>query len=169
MKFHCDSVKLTVKKAVGRGIECAEAHSWQNKSFLKKKPSLTRTKVKKAVGGGGECAAAHSWQNKSFLKKNLGSQERRSEKVVGGGIECAAAHSWQNKRFLKKKPSLIRTKVKKSCRGRGRTSTRQLASTQSLVVNPGRPDGRLYAVFIPYSSPSRQEGMSAKNFITPQY
>ena len=136
MKFHCDSVKLTVKKAVGRGIECAEAHSWQNKSFLKKKPSLTRTKVKKAVGG---------------------------------GVECAAAHSWQNKSFLKKKPSLIRTKVKKSCRGRGRTSTRQLASTQSLVVNPGRPDGRLYAVFIPYSSPSRQEGMSAKNFITPQY
>ncbi|HRB51192.1 MAG TPA: hypothetical protein PKX63_05410, partial [Niabella sp.] len=63
MKFHCDSVKLTVKKAVGRGIECAEAHSWQNKSFLKKKPSLTRTKVKKAVGGGVECAAAHSWQN----------------------------------------------------------------------------------------------------------
>jgi hypothetical protein len=37
------------------------------------------------------------------------------------------------------------------------------------VVNPGRPDGRLYAAFIPLSSPSRREGMSAENFITPQY
>jgi len=136
MKFHCDSVKLTVKKAVGGGIECAAAHSWQNKSFLKKKPSLTRTKVKKSCRGRGRM--------------------RRGAQLA-------------KQKFFKKKPSLTRTKVKKSCRGRGRTSTRQLASTQSLVVNPGRPDGRLYAVFIPYSSPSRQEGMSAKNFITPQY
>ena len=68
----------------------------------------------------------------------------------------------------KKKPSQ-NCEGLRSCRGRGRTSTRQLASAQSLVVNPGRPDGRFYAVFILCSSPSRQEGMSAKNFITPQF
>ena len=87
MKFHCDSVKLTVKKAVGRGIECAEAHSWQNKSFLKKNLGSQERRSEKVVGGGIECAAAHSWQNKSFLKKNLRSQERRSKKAVGGGVE----------------------------------------------------------------------------------
>ena len=59
-----------------------------------------------------------------------------------------------------------------SCRGRDRTSTRQLAVAQSSVVDPGRfrfaPE-RLYAMFILLSSPPRQEGMSAKNFITPQF
>jgi len=91
------------------------------------------------------------------------------KKSCRGRVRMRRGAQLAKQKFFKKKPSLTRTKVKKSCRGRGRTSTRQLASTQSLVVNPGRPDGRLYAVFIPYSSPSRQEGMSAKNFITPQY
>ena len=169
MKFHCDSVKLTVKKAVGRGIECAEAHSWQNKSFLKKNLGSQERRSEKVVGGGIECAAAHSWQNKRFLKKKPSLIRTKVKKSCRGRGRMRRGAQLAKQKFFKKKPSLTRTKVKKSCRGRGRTSTRQLASTQSLVVNPGRPDGRLYAVFIPYSSPSRQEGMSAKNFITPQY
>jgi len=60
---------------------------------------------------------------------------------------------------------------KSSCRGRSRTSTRQLAIMQIPVVNPGRPAeaSRLYITFILLSPPPRREGMSAKNFITPQY
>jgi len=39
----------------------------------------------------------------------------------------------------------------------------QLVVAQSSVVDPGRPDysGRLYAIFIPLSTPSRQEGTYA--------
>lgn len=54
------------------------------------------------------------------------------------------------------------------CRGRIRTSTGRLAIMQSPVVNPGLSEERLYTTFIPLSQPSRREGMSAKNFITPQ-
>ena len=82
MKFHCDSVKLTVKKAVGRGIECAEAHSWQNKSFLKKNLGSQERRSEKVVGGGIECAAAHSWQNKRFLKKKTFAHKNEGQKKL---------------------------------------------------------------------------------------
>ena len=68
--------------------------------------------------------------------------------------------------------------ILKCCRGRSRTSTGQLAVVQRLVVNPGRlhsdslrnwNTSRLYATFILDSPPPRREGMSAKDFITPQY
>ena len=81
----------------------------------------------------------------------------------------------KNKKAFGRIRRLVKTITweKNSCRGRDRTSTRQLAAVQSSVVDPGRIPicigTRLYAAFILLSSHSRQEGMSAKNFITPQY
>jgi hypothetical protein len=55
----------------------------------------------------------------------------------------------------------------KCCRGRSRTSTGQLASTQEISGQPwsGLPTNagtsRLYAEFFLFSPPPRQEGMSA--------
>jgi len=52
-----------------------------------------------------------------------------------------------------------------SCRGRIRTSTGQLAVAQCVVVNPSRSRQRRdrhYTMFILFSPPPRQEGMSAK-------
>jgi hypothetical protein len=60
----------------------------------------------------------------------------------------------------------------KCCRGRDRTFTRQLVVAQSSVVDPGRSSIATFAALCyiyPVSSPPRQEGMSAKNFITPQF
>ena len=87
--------------------------------------------------------------------------------------------NWATKQATMKNIKIINILINKtltvilSCRGRDRTSTRQLAIAQSSVVDPGRipvcTETRLYAMFILLSSPPRQGGMSAKNFITPQF
>ena len=52
------------------------------------------------------------------------------------------------------------------CRGRDRTSTEQLAIMHGWWSTPTLLP---YVTFILLSPPPRREGMSAKNFITPQY
>jgi hypothetical protein len=58
----------------------------------------------------------------------------------------------------------------KSCRGRVRTSTRQLAKTQSLVVNPGRPNARnsrLYVLVYPVILTPETRGHVCQKFHHP--
>ena len=73
--------------------------------------------------------------------------------------------------FARNKLTISMLQAYGGCRGRTRTSTRRLAIAQcSKVVNPSRLNclKRHYTTFIPWPSPPRQEGMSAKNSITPQ-
>ncbi|HRB59841.1 MAG TPA: hypothetical protein PLP80_10070 [Niabella sp.] len=108
MKFHCDSVKLTVKKAVGRGIECAEAHSWQNKSFLKKKPSLIRTKVKKSCRGrgrmrrGAQLAKQKFFEKKPWLTRTKVRKSCRGRDRMRRGAQLAKQKFFEKKTFAHK-------------------------------------------------------------------